>query len=477
MATPTMLPPVPTEISRLPLRNTCRSCLHWHCWRSWRLALKIAVTVFYLVILFVCLPLLIWALFKEHVKTSFSAWFVAGIFMLLTLPIFLWGLMQHLLNYTQPNLQKHIIRILWIVPIYSIDSWMGLKFPQTAIYWNTLREVYEAYVLYNFLCYLLNFLEFENPDLGEKLSSTYPIRQPIPFCCLKPWPRGMRFIRWCKVGVLQYTVVEIVTTLIALVTQLCGVYDEGHFKLNRSYVYVAAANFASVWIALHSLLYFYKGTRHMLKPINPVGKFLTIKAIIFFSFWQSVLIALLVKLGALPNSWKKYDMDDVALGLQNFLICIEMLVAAVAHYFVFSHKPFIDPAAAQVPCLASCLCMLDVRDVYGDVKTHFVDPIPRPSLAGLKRSSGSGVNQSERLASNEKAPLLHSSPLPPPHLSPHPPSSVSGQRSFTETAEFSHLIPAETDITHYRTTPVVANGNSDVYGALSEAGHSTEAEL
>ena len=99
---------------------------------------------------------------------------------------------------------------------------------------------------------------------------------------------------------------------------------------------------------------------------------------------QSVLIAILVRVGALPNSWKKYDMDDVALGLQNFLICIEMLLAAVAHYFVFTHKPYVDPAAAQLPCFTSCLRMLDVRDVYGDVKTHFVDPIPipRPSIPG-----------------------------------------------------------------------------------------------
>ena len=61
-----------------------------------------------------------------------------------------------------------------------------------------------------------------------------------------------------------------------------------------------------------------------------------------------MLIALLVKLGALPDSWRQYDMEDVALGLQNFLICMEMLLAASAHYFIFSHKPFIDPAAAQV---------------------------------------------------------------------------------------------------------------------------------
>ena len=69
---------------------------------------------------------------------------------------------------------------------------------------------------------------------------------------------------------------------------------------------------------------------------------------------------------------------------QNFIICIEMLVAAIAHYFVFSHKPFVDRAAAQVPCVTSCLRMLDIRDIYGDVKEHFVDPIPRPKIPMLR---------------------------------------------------------------------------------------------
>lgn len=185
MATPTVQEP------DLPPEPIPRPHLHVWCGRYWRLGLKILVTLLYLFILLVCLPLLVWELLREHAKTTFSAWFVAGIFMLLTLPIFLWGLLQHLLNYSQPHLQKHIIRILWIVPIYSIDSWLGLRFPTTAIYWNTVREVYEAYVLYNFLCYLLNFLQFEHPDLEEKLTLRSPVRHPIPCCCLKPWPGGL----------------------------------------------------------------------------------------------------------------------------------------------------------------------------------------------------------------------------------------------------------------------------------------------
>ena len=62
-------------------------------------------------------------------------------------------------------------------------------------------------------------------------------------------------------------------------------YNEGHFKPGSSYVYLAAINLVSVCVAMHSLFYFYKGTKHLLKPLNPVGKFFTIKAIIFFSFW------------------------------------------------------------------------------------------------------------------------------------------------------------------------------------------------
>ena len=73
----------------------------------------------YCVVLLVVLPLLVWELYREGTPDEFKAWFVAGIFMLLTIPVFLVGLVQHLLNYTQPHLQKHIIRCTDISLLFS----------------------------------------------------------------------------------------------------------------------------------------------------------------------------------------------------------------------------------------------------------------------------------------------------------------------------------------------------------------------
>ena len=65
---------------------------------------------------------------------------------------------------------------------------------------------------------------------------------------------------------------------------------------------------------------------------------------VFFSFWKSVLINMAARLGLItPAEFSTYDTDDVAAGLQNFLICLEMFAAAVAHAHAF-------PPRVRAPC-------------------------------------------------------------------------------------------------------------------------------
>ncbi|XP_065886088.1 transmembrane protein 184C-like [Dysidea avara] len=378
-------------------------CIRWNCWFHWRWWFKVVLATLYTLIVLVAFPIMIWRLIEADVKAHITAWFIAGMFVLLTLPIFLAGLVQHLTNYTRPDLQRHIIRILWIVPIYSLDSWLALLSPDHSIYFDTPREWYEAYVIYNFLMYLLNYLQAEH-NLEQELMEKGKVKQPIPLCFLPPWPIGKVFIQRCKFGVLQYVVVRCVVTFTALITHWCGVYHEGEVKANAAWVYLASINTISQAAAIHTLIYFYKATKHLLKPIKPVSKFLCIKSIVFFAFWQAVLIAILVKIPAIKHSsiWEHYSIDNIQTGIQDLLICIEMFIAAIAHYFVFSHKPYVDPAAAQVPCLASCLKMLDVRDVSGDVREQ-VDIIQTNVRSNVRKITGVVMkSRSNEIVATEK---------------------------------------------------------------------------
>jgi len=57
------------------------------------------------------------------------------------------GVQAHLENYHAPRMQKHVVRILWMPCTYGLDAWFALRFKHSAIYLDTLRECYEAFVI------------------------------------------------------------------------------------------------------------------------------------------------------------------------------------------------------------------------------------------------------------------------------------------------------------------------------------------
>lgn len=51
---------------------------------------------------------------------------------------------------------------------------------------------------------------------------------------------------------------------------------------------------------MYSLILFYYAFKADLQPIKPLPKFLSIKFVVFFSFWQSFVIAILVHFNTIP---------------------------------------------------------------------------------------------------------------------------------------------------------------------------------
>ena len=92
---------------------------------------------------------------------------------------------------------------------------------------------------------------------------------------------------------------------------------------------------------MYWLVMFYQATKESLAPFNPLPKFLCIKGVLFFSYWQSVIITILVKLGIITEiPLIHYSVNHVATTIQNGLICIEMVGFAIAHSYAFSAHPF-----------------------------------------------------------------------------------------------------------------------------------------
>jgi len=87
------------------------------------------------------------------------------------------------------------------------------------------------------------------------------------------------------------------------------------------------------------------------------------------------------------NAWSKdqqehdhkrsdYNKDEVAAGFQNFLICIEMFFAALAHAYAFPPKVYMDPGwTLKSGFVYSLRIMFDVRDVVDDVEDVVNDTV------------------------------------------------------------------------------------------------------
>merc|ERR1711976_845220 len=160
-------------------------------------------------------------------------------------------------------------------------------------------------------------------------------------CCLAGHSYNIGFLRFCKQATLQFCVVKPLMSFIVILLQSYDLYRDGDWDPSKGYLYVTLIYNGSITLALYALFLFYFATRELLRPFDPVLKFFTIKSVIFLSFWQGVLLAMLEAIGyILPicdKEGKKVDVEPgvISAGYQNFLVCIEMFFAAIALRYAF----------------------------------------------------------------------------------------------------------------------------------------------
>ena len=176
-----------------------------------------------------------------------------------------------------------------------------------------------------------------------------------------------------KRGILQYAWLKPVLGLAAIIMKATGTYQESYISLTSGYLWSAIAYNISVTVSLYSLGMFWVCMSQDLQPFRPVPKFLCIKLIIFASYWQGFFLSILVWLGAIPDNVEGYTPDNLAAAIQDALICIEMPVFAVAHWYAFSWHDYADNrvSAARMPILYAIRDAFGIRDLIEDTKETF----------------------------------------------------------------------------------------------------------
>ena len=211
-------------------------------------------------------------LIRDGADGDHFAFAIAGIFVGLSIPLALHDINLHLLHYVDP-LQAQVMRIIWMIPIYSLQSWIALMYHSKANYLEAMRACYESYALYSFFQLMLGATGGRE-RLSIRLVETGKDRAPCiaPCCCLRGWKMGNRFVHRSMVGVYQYVFINSIVAVLQLITEGSGRYNNGVWDFRYFYPYASIAINCSQMVALFVLAYFYVYTHDWLYPIKPLFK-------------------------------------------------------------------------------------------------------------------------------------------------------------------------------------------------------------
>lgn len=258
----------------------------------------------------------------------------------------------HAVAYDYPRLQIHIVRIILMVPFYGILTLLALFFPAFNFFIVTIRDTYEAFVLYTFICLLIQYCGGQAQLIRSLNMKTYKGMHPWPFTRLKMFALDRAFFLRCKRYVLQYALIKPVGSAIACIGAPLEVYREADFNFATNlYPWLYCINNVSISYSLYYLVLFHIEVEKELSYCKPGLKFVTIKSIIFFAFWQSATIGILVGMGWLYTG-EGEEREVVNSAIQGVLMCIELAPVSLLHHFAFG-QPKLAVEMAEEPSFSN----------------------------------------------------------------------------------------------------------------------------
>ncbi|RKU47600.1 hypothetical protein DL546_007904 [Coniochaeta pulveracea] len=265
-------------------------------------------------------------------------------------------IIQHGRNYTKPREQKHIIRILLMVPIYASAAFLSLRFYWHAIYFQVISDCYEAFAISSFFALMCSYMAPDLHEQKEYFRLMHPIKPwvlPVNWfskmCCGQrgPWRTPQSGLTWFNIiwiGIYHYCFIRVAMTITAVLSQYFGRYCESSNSPVFAHIWVMVINAAAVTVAMYCVIQFYVQLRTPLAEHKPFLKVLAIKLVIFLSFWQTAAISVGTSTLQIVHANEVIAYPDLKVGIPSLLLCFEMALFSLLHLWAFPYRPYTDSA-------------------------------------------------------------------------------------------------------------------------------------
>ncbi|KAK9022917.1 hypothetical protein V6N11_003153 [Hibiscus sabdariffa] len=256
---------------------------------------------------------------------------------------------QHLFYWKNPKEQKAILIIILMAPIYAVVSFVGLLDVKGStaffMFLESVKECYEALVIAKFMALMYSYLNISiSKNVVPDEIKGREIHHSFPMTLFQP--RTVRLnhntLKLLKYWTWQFVVIRPVCSVLMITLQLLQFYPSW-----LSWTFTVILN-VSVSLALYSLVAFYHVFAKELEPHKPLAKFLCIKGIVFFCFWQGVVLDILVAVGFIKSHHFWLDVEHLEEALQNVLVCLEMVMFAVLQQYAYHVYPYSGDVEAKL---------------------------------------------------------------------------------------------------------------------------------
>lgn len=158
-------------------------------------------------------------------------------------------------------------------------------------------------------------------------------------CVFPPWRSAQQMLRWCVAGTLLYIAVGVTVPVVALGVDLVSQRDDGTSSLHDCMRVGKYMIMVASMVAINALFELAHVFLHDLQELNPVAKFASVKLVIFFTFWQGIVLSGLVGVGTftpfIDPSHRWTSQEQISQAVQHSLICLEMFGASIVHHCAF----------------------------------------------------------------------------------------------------------------------------------------------